>query len=66
MGGMGHVYRAHDRATGRRVALKLLQSVADTERLLREAEVIRDLSHPRIVRHVAHGLLHEGAWFAME
>jgi hypothetical protein len=54
-GGMGAVYLAHEAATGREVALKLLlPEVAAGEvarqRFLREAEITRGLEHPHIVR----------------
>ena len=57
-GGMGMVFRARDRYTGVLVALKVLSSnatVQDTERFLREAQVLSELSHPGIVAYVAHG-----------
>jgi tetratricopeptide (TPR) repeat protein len=61
-GGMGKVYRAHDRWTGQPVALKVLQSdgAAEIERFAREAEVLAGLAHPAIVRFVAHGQTPEG------
>ena len=68
-GGMGTVYRATDRVDGSRVALKVLHSrqPLDVERFAREAEILADLSHPGIVRYVAHGLTPEGDhWLAME
>src|SRR5262245_9735493 len=56
-GGMGAVYRAHDRIRGETVAVKTLyrQSLEDMERFAREAEVLAALEHPGIVRHIAHG-----------
>ena len=70
-GGMGTVYRAVDQATERTVALKLLHSrgssKADTDRFLREAEILAALDHPAIVAHVAHGQTAEGdCYLAME
>jgi serine/threonine-protein kinase len=52
-GGMGEVYRAHDRALGRDVALKILpHTVADdpdrVARFAREARVLASLNHPHI------------------
>ena len=68
-GGMGTVYRASDRLDGSTVALKILHSrqPLDEERFAREAAILADLSHPGIVRYLAHGITHEGDhWLAME
>jgi eukaryotic-like serine/threonine-protein kinase len=56
-GGMGTIYRAHDRQTGGVVAIKLLRQShsTSTARFQREAELLRGLEHPHIVRYVAHG-----------
>lgn len=63
---MGTVYRAIDRETGTPVALKILLR-GSAERFLREARVLAELAHPRIVRHVAHGALpHGDPYLAME
>jgi serine/threonine protein kinase len=53
VGGMGEVYRAHDPALGRDVAVKLLPAAftGDAERLARferEARILAALSHPQI------------------
>jgi len=68
-GGMGVVYRAKDRHTGEPVALKVLH-VSGSEaraRFGREARVLADLTHPGIVRYVAHGETPKGERFlAME
>ncbi|WP_438013574.1 protein kinase [Sorangium sp. So ce315] len=65
-GGMGTVYRATDRLTGRPVALK----VAPPElapRFRREARLLEAVQHPLIVQHIAHGTSDDGAlWLAME
>ncbi len=67
VGGMATVYRAYDRTTRAVVALKLLGAVAERERFLREAETLATLSHPNIVRYVAHGEMDGGvAFIAME
>jgi serine/threonine protein kinase len=64
-GGMGTVYRATDRTTGRPVAIKAMarqgQSFAD--RFIREAVVLSELSHSCIVRYVSHGLTSDGLPF---
>jgi hypothetical protein len=56
-GGMGSVFLATDRADGRAVAIKVLELSSDgaVERFRREARVLSELSHPGIVRYVAHG-----------
>src|SRR5262249_17570453 len=54
-GGMGEVYRARDRETGEPVAIKLLSRATDVSRFRREWEVLKGLTHPSIVRYVAHG-----------
>src|SRR6185503_2719756 len=56
-GGMAHVYRALDRASGEIVAVKLLlaERFGNAARFLREAELLAELRHPGIVRHVGHG-----------
>jgi tetratricopeptide (TPR) repeat protein len=71
---MGWVYRAEDKTSGEHVAIKVLrtdvgQSLdgAAKERFLREARVLAQLSHPSIIRYVAHGVTPEGApYLAME
>ena len=61
-GGMGTVYRALDRATGRAVALKVLigQSEEHAARFLREAAVLAELRHPGIVGFIASGTTPDG------
>jgi eukaryotic-like serine/threonine-protein kinase len=68
-GGMGTVYRARDRLTGERVALKMVQQcgVSEVGRFLREGKALAELHHPAIVRYVAHGVTPQGfAYIAME
>ncbi len=69
-GGMGDVYRATDRDSGRIVAVKVLRTSANaTERMRfqREISVLQDLRHPNIVDYIAHGSLPDGRpFFAME
>ncbi len=57
-GGMGEVFRAKDRVTGGPVAVKVLYGsmARDVERFRREATLLAEVSHPRIVRYVAHGV----------
>jgi tetratricopeptide (TPR) repeat protein len=67
-GGMGRVYAAQDRTDGSTIALKLLHGFAQDEsgRFRREAEVLRALDHPGIVRYVAHGETRGVPFLAME
>ncbi|UQA59455.1 serine/threonine-protein kinase [Polyangium aurulentum] len=69
-GGMGKVFRARDRATDQRVALKVLWPhvhADQVERFAREARLLEGLHHPGIVGHVAHGVTDEDApWLALE
>ena len=59
-GGMGEVYRAHDRKLGRDVALKVLPDdlAAERDRLERferEARAVASLSHPNILAIFDYG-----------
>jgi serine/threonine protein kinase/tetratricopeptide (TPR) repeat protein len=68
-GGMGTVFQALDRVTGERVALKVLQggTAHHSDRFEREARILAELHHTKIVRYVAHGRTAEGKhWLAME
>jgi eukaryotic-like serine/threonine-protein kinase len=68
-GAMGSIFRAQDRTTGDRVALKTLrtESGAFADRFAREGRILAELTHPAIVRYVAHGTTTGGALFlAME
>jgi tetratricopeptide (TPR) repeat protein len=78
-GGMGEVFRAWDASTQSVVALKVVRAddgvprsgsegeSSARDRFLREAEVLAQLSHPAIVRHVGHGVTEDGRlWLAME
>jgi tetratricopeptide (TPR) repeat protein/predicted Ser/Thr protein kinase len=52
-GAKGLVFRAHDRQTGRDVALKLMRNATDQrdrDRFLREGELTASLSHPGILK----------------
>ena len=68
-GGMGAVLRALDVTTGAPAAVKVIARphLDGDERFAREARVLAELSHPAIVRYVAHGRTETGAPFlAME
>lgn len=67
-GGMGSVYRALDRSTGQRVALKLLHELSDDyARFRHEARILASLAHPHVVPFVAYGTRAEGQpYIAME
>jgi tetratricopeptide (TPR) repeat protein/tRNA A-37 threonylcarbamoyl transferase component Bud32 len=64
-GGMGTVWKARDRKTGGLVAVKLM-TAGNRARFTREAEVLADLEHPRIVRYVAHGVVDDVPYLAMQ
>jgi len=69
VGGMGTVYRALDRATGRHVAVKVGRDDERREDARFEAEIalLAELSHRGIVGYVAHGTSSAGRPFlAME
>ncbi|MGK4005203.1 protein kinase [Sorangium sp. So ce1036] len=61
-GGMGEVWKAHDQETSEAVAVKLspLRSAEDAARFAREAQILAGMSHPHVVRYVAHGASAEG------
>lgn len=67
-GGMGTVYRALDRVTGERVALKVLAGGPPLyeERFLQEAAALAAVTHPAVVRYVAQGVGAHALWLAME
>jgi eukaryotic-like serine/threonine-protein kinase len=64
-GGMGTVYRALDLSTGKAAAVKVIatQSRSVAQRFRREAVVLAELRHPRIVRYLSHGLTVDGLPF---
>jgi tetratricopeptide (TPR) repeat protein/predicted Ser/Thr protein kinase len=65
-GGMGTVYRAHDRTLDRAVAIKLHRAVTTSDRLRREAIAMAKLAHPNVVTVFEVGD-HDGRTFvAME
>jgi hypothetical protein len=68
-GGMGEVFRAKDKLSGGLVAVKMLFGTQDrdVERFRREAQLLAELAHPRIVKYVGHGIVEGGrAYLAME
>lgn len=69
-GGMSAVYRARDRLRDSIVAVKVLygrDAKEHKERLFREARILEKLSHPGIVKYVAHGELEpDKPYLAME
>lgn len=71
-GGMGTVYRARDRSTGKICALKYVQvgqrrhDKAVLEGFEREYQILSGLSHPRIIRVFDYGVIERGAYYTME
>jgi hypothetical protein len=67
-GGMGVVYRAIDLEWDSPVALKIMRGRSDEfDRFVQEARVLAELSHPSIVRYIAHGARPTGElYLAME
>jgi serine/threonine protein kinase len=66
-GGMGRVYRARDARTGMTVAVKLLtEPRGDNLRFAREAEVLKSIDHPGVVRYLAHDETGGVPYLAME
>lgn len=70
-GAAGTVYRAREIGSGREVALKVLLRVVREsnimlERFLREAEIMRTLDHPNVVRVQGAGNTDHSYYIAME
>jgi tetratricopeptide (TPR) repeat protein len=70
-GGMGRVYKAHDRELDEPVAIKTLlgqpdDSPVETERLLRELQICRKITHPNVVRVFDLGRFEGGVFITME
>jgi len=68
-GGMGEVFRGRDRVSQASVAIKILGHGRElrSARFEREIELLAELSHPGIVRYIAHGTTGAGRPFlAME
>src|SRR5262249_53007820 len=69
MGASGVVYAAHDSQLDRRIALKLLRPADagdEGERLLREARLMAQFSHPNVVHVHDMGMLGDQVFLAME
>jgi eukaryotic-like serine/threonine-protein kinase len=68
-GGMAEVFHARDRVSGQPVAVKVISDGRDSHgaRFAREIQLLAELSHPGIVRYIAHGTTPSGApYLAME
>jgi len=70
-GGMGRVYKAHDRELNETVAIKtVLSQLGDKpreeERLLREIQICRRITHPNVVRVFDMGRFGGGIFITME
>lgn len=67
-GGMGVVFRAHDPALGRDVALKVLYAPGDAlkDRLGREARQLAAVAHPNVLVIHDVGADDDDVWIAME
>lgn len=63
-GGMGVVYKAHDKILHKDVAIKLLKSTGDQQNVVRfqkEAKLLGQLSHERILSALDFGTLDDGS-----
>jgi serine/threonine protein kinase len=68
-GGMGIVFRAHDRVLHREVAIKLLGGEPRAEvltRMHREARLMASFRHPNVVEVFDHGLVEGRPYIVME
>jgi len=65
---MATVYRARDTIAGGAVALKVLErkDEINAERFDREARMLAELSHPALVKYIAHGVHGEQRYLVME
>jgi serine/threonine protein kinase/tetratricopeptide (TPR) repeat protein len=65
-GGMANVFRGVDQNNGQPVAIKVLAG-DDDGRFAREVSVLSTLTHPGVVRYIAHGAASQGrAFLVME
>ena len=64
-GSMGEVFHGRDRVSGEAVAIKVVADDREhrTARFAREVELLSELSHPGIVRYIAHGTTRSGRLF---
>lgn len=70
-GAMGTVFEAEDRATGSPLAIKVLHRALCREeqvraRFLREWRCASAVSHPQLLRHLAHGAVDDRLYLALE
>jgi len=65
-GGMSRVYKARDGELDELVAVKTLLSRDDEDRLLREVQICRKISHPNVVRVFDLGRFQGGIFITME
>src|SRR5438874_2240479 len=70
-GAMGAVYRGTYVKTGRKVAIKIMlagaaENAQSAERFRREIDILKQLTHPNIVRLLLDGEHHGGKYYAME
>jgi len=70
-GGMGEVFAAQDRSTGRAVALKRLLANAQAQRgqvvhFMREYHALSELRHPRIIEVYEYGVDRDVPYYTME
>lgn len=65
-GSAGTVYRARDVTSGATVALKIVGESSAAHRFNREATTLARLSHPAVVRYIAHGETQGRMFLAME
>ncbi len=70
-GGMGTVYRGTDARSGQQVAVKMLKTDAASDpdtlrRFLREADALRELNHPSIVKVLDNAEEHQQHYIIME
>jgi tetratricopeptide (TPR) repeat protein len=65
-GGMSQVYKARDAELDELVAVKTLKSGEEEERLLREVQICRRITHPNVVRVFDLGRFQGGIFVTME